>query len=85
MSAGNVKTIEGWPYRTDPRQLQGVQARYTRAVAQLRKADTRMRRAFHAWEKARSTVARYERALELEPHEAQIPHVPVVELDDPLP
>jgi hypothetical protein len=80
-------TIEGWPYR-GPVKPSRLETRYVRAVDQLHKADARMRRAFHAWEKARAAVQRIERRLDQDsavpPPRPQVVG-PDPELNDELP
>lgn len=59
-----MSSIEGWPYADHPKRGRDLQTRFTKADANLKRAEARMRRAFTAWEKARREFARVARRLE---------------------
>ena len=57
-------SIEGWPFANHPKRGKDAQSRYNQAEAALKRAETRMRRAFNAWEKARRAHCRIIKLLE---------------------
>ena len=56
--------LEGWPFAGHPKRGRDLQSRYNQSEEVLAKAESRMRRAFAAWLKARKAHLRVIKQLE---------------------